>query len=59
MPWDHMPGLALATELGFVFEKQNGESYLPDKGIAPAWNGGLIVAPNKELLSQIQNLLFK
>ena len=59
MPWDHMPGLALASELGFVFEKQNGDAYMPDHNATSVWNGGLIVAPNKELLSQIQNLLFR
>jgi fructose-1,6-bisphosphatase/inositol monophosphatase family enzyme len=51
-PWDHLPGLAMAQELGFVFSKHDGSRYRPGDN-----TGGLIVAPNDEVSRAIRRLL--
>ena len=51
-PWDHLPGLVLAQELGFVFSKHNGSRYRPGDN-----SGGLIVAPNEGVIADIRRLL--
>lgn len=51
-PWDHLPGLLLATELGFVFAKHDGSAYEPGDN-----TGGLIVAPSRDRLDDIRGLL--
>ena len=43
-PWDHLPGLALVSALGFEHARHDGRPYLPH---APA--GGLLVAPKGRL----------
>lgn len=51
-PWDHLPGLAMAQEHGFVFSKHDGSSYRPGDN-----TGGLVVAPNDEVAGAIRRLL--
>ena len=51
-PWDHLPGLTMAQELGFVFSKHDGSPYRPGDN-----KGGLIVAPNDEVAGAIRRLL--
>jgi fructose-1,6-bisphosphatase/inositol monophosphatase family enzyme len=51
-PWDHLPGLALATELGFVFSKHDGSAYAPGDN-----EGGLVIAPSVEMSAEIRRLL--
>lgn len=51
-PWDHLPGLALVRELGFVFSKHDGNPYRPGDNA-----GGLIVAPNERVIADIRRLL--
>ncbi len=53
-PWDHLPGLAMAVEQGFVFSKHDGSPYRPGDN-----TGGLIVAPNDEVADAIRRLLLK
>ena len=51
-PWDHLPGLAMAQELGFVFSKHDGSRYRPGDN-----TGGLVVAPTDEIAGAIRRLL--
>ena len=51
-PWDHLPGLTMAQELGFVFSKHDGSSYRPGDN-----TGGLVVAPNDEVAAAVRQLL--
>jgi fructose-1,6-bisphosphatase/inositol monophosphatase family enzyme len=51
-PWDHLPGLAMAQELGFVFSKHDGSGYEPGDN-----TGGLVVAPNDEVAGAVRQLL--
>ena len=51
-PWDHLPGLTMAQELGFVFSKHDGSRYRPGDN-----TGGLIVAPNDEVGAAVRRLL--
>jgi fructose-1,6-bisphosphatase/inositol monophosphatase family enzyme len=53
-PWDHLPGLAMAQELGFVFSKHDGSRYRPGDNA-----GGLVVAPNDEVGGAIRRLLLE
>jgi fructose-1,6-bisphosphatase/inositol monophosphatase family enzyme len=51
-PWDHLPGLAMASELGFAFAKHDGTAYRPGDN-----TGGLIVASNADVIADIRRLL--
>lgn len=51
-PWDHLPGLTMAQELGFVFSKHDGSGYQPGDN-----TGGLVVAPNDEVVATVRQLL--
>ena len=51
-PWDHLPGLALASELGFVFSKHDGSPYRPGDNA-----GGLVIAPSEDAAADIRRLL--
>ena len=51
-PWDHLPGLALAAEQGFVFAKHDGTPYLPGDN-----TGGLLIAPDQQSWNEIHALL--
>ncbi len=51
-PWDHLPGLALASELGFVYSKHDGSTYLPGDS-----TGGLVIAPSEDAAADIRRLL--
>lgn len=51
-PWDHLPGLALATEHGFHFAKHDGSPYTAGDSA-----GGLLVAPSREAWAKIHSLL--
>jgi fructose-1,6-bisphosphatase/inositol monophosphatase family enzyme len=51
-PWDHLPGLMMAVEQGFVFSKHDGSLYRPGDN-----TGGLIVAPNDEVAREIREVL--
>lgn len=52
MPWDHVPGLALLSELGFSYTKHNGTPYMP-------WDtdGGLMIGP-KAQQAELRQLFF-
>jgi fructose-1,6-bisphosphatase/inositol monophosphatase family enzyme len=52
MPWDHTPGLALASELGFAYTKHDGSPYHP-------WHtdGGLMIGP-KDMQMELRRLFF-
>jgi len=54
MPWDHLPGLMLCGELGFVATKQDGSPYYPGD-----ITGGLLVASGAAALAQVQARLFQ
>jgi fructose-1,6-bisphosphatase/inositol monophosphatase family enzyme len=51
-PWDHLPGLMMAVEQGFVFSKHDGSRYRPGDN-----TGGLVVAPNDDVARAIRQLL--
>lgn len=51
-PWDHLPGLAMVSELGFVFSKHDGSRYIPGDNV-----GGLVVAPSAEVADAIRRQL--
>lgn len=51
-PWDHLPGLTMVIEQGFVFSKHDGGSYKPGDNV-----GGLIVAPTAEVADAIRRQL--
>ncbi len=51
-PWDHLPGLALAGELGFVYSKHDGSAYRPGDN-----SGGLVIAPSEDVAAEIRHLL--
>ena len=51
-PWDHIPGLAMAAELGFHFAKHDGSPYRPGDN-----SGGLLIAPDRESFAAIRALL--
>lgn len=51
-PWDHLPGLALASELGFVYAKHDGSAYRPGDN-----TGGLVIAPSEDVIADIRRLL--
>jgi fructose-1,6-bisphosphatase/inositol monophosphatase family enzyme len=51
-PWDHLPGLTMAIEQGFVFSKHDGSGYRPGDN-----TGGLVVAPNVEVAAAVRQLL--
>lgn len=51
-PWDHLPGLAIAAELGFHYAKHDGSPYRPGDN-----EGGLLVAPNPQTWMAIRDTL--
>ena len=51
-PWDHIPGLAMAAELGFRFAKHDGSPYRPGDN-----SGGLLIAPDRDSWAAIKALL--
>lgn len=51
-PWDHLPGLAMLSGLGFVWSKHDGTPYRPGDN-----TGGLLVAPDAASLSEIRRVL--
>ena len=51
-PWDHLPGLAIALEQGFVYSKHDGSAYRPGDN-----SGGLVVAPSAEIAADIRRIL--
>lgn len=53
MPWDHLPGLMMASELGFHYAKWDGSPYLPGDT-----QGGLLISPTRESWQEIKEILF-
>ncbi len=51
-PWDHLPGLAIATELGLSYTKHDGTQYLPGDN-----RGGLIVGHDPDHIVAIRSIL--
>lgn len=51
-PWDHLPGLAMATELGFHYARHDGTPYLPGDN-----TGGLLVATDRNRWNEIKSVL--
>jgi fructose-1,6-bisphosphatase/inositol monophosphatase family enzyme len=51
-PWDHLPGLAMAEELGFHYARHDGTPYRPGDN-----TGGLLVAPDRARWNEIKSLL--
>lgn len=51
-PWDHLPGLAMAAELGFHYARHDGTPYRPGDN-----TGGLLVAPDRERWTEIKSVL--
>ena len=51
-PWDHLPGLAMATELGFHYAQHDGAPYLPGDN-----TGGLLVAPDRDRWNAIRSVI--
>jgi fructose-1,6-bisphosphatase/inositol monophosphatase family enzyme len=51
MPWDHLPGLAMLSMLGFHYTKQDGSAYR-----AGDTSGGIVVAPDKQSCDDIRRL---
>ncbi len=51
-PWDHLPGLAMVKEQGFVFSKHDGGRYKPGDN-----TGGLVIAPTDEVAAAIRDQL--
>lgn len=54
MPWDHMPGLAILSALGFMYAKHDGRDYLSDF----EWQGGLLIAPQQSDWQALRDILF-
>ncbi len=52
MPWDHLPGLAMLSMLGFAYCKHDGSAYVPGDT-----TGGLIIAPNQPMLDEIREMV--
>ena len=52
MPWDHLPGLAMLSTLGFAYCKHDGSPYA-----AGDTDGGLIIAPNVQMLQDIRTIV--
>jgi fructose-1,6-bisphosphatase/inositol monophosphatase family enzyme len=52
MPWDHVPGLALVSELGFAFSRHDRSPYMP-------WHtsGGILVTPKSAAQDKIRTAL--
>jgi fructose-1,6-bisphosphatase/inositol monophosphatase family enzyme len=51
-PWDHLAGLTLASELGFVYSKHDGSAYRPGDNA-----GGLVIAPSVHVAADIRRQL--
>jgi fructose-1,6-bisphosphatase/inositol monophosphatase family enzyme len=51
-PWDHLPGLAIATELGLAYCKHDGTAYVPGDN-----RGGLLVGHDDAQLSALRDCL--
>lgn len=51
-PWDHLPGLAILSALGFHAAKHDGSPYRPGDN-----TGGLLVAPDERSFGEIKALL--
>lgn len=51
-PWDHLPGLALAEEQGYVYARHDGSPYRPGDN-----SGGLLIAPDAARWRDIRALL--
>lgn len=51
-PWDHLPGLAMLTELGFHYARHDGSPYRPGDN-----TGGLLVAPDRTSWAEIRSVL--
>lgn len=53
MPWDHLPGLMLAAELGHAYAKWDGSPYQPGDT-----KGGLLVSPGPASWQKVRDILF-
>ena len=51
-PWDHLPGLAILSALGFHYARHDGTPYRPGDNA-----GGLLVAPSLDALAAIRRAL--
>lgn len=51
-PWDHLPGLAILSTLGFHAARHDGSPYRPGDN-----TGGLLVAPDEGSFEEIKRLL--
>jgi fructose-1,6-bisphosphatase/inositol monophosphatase family enzyme len=51
-PWDHLPGLAIASELGLTYGKYDGTTYLPGDN-----RGGLLVGHGDAQLATLRACL--
>lgn len=51
-PWDHLPGLAMAAELGFHYARHDGTPYRPGDN-----TGGLLIAPDRSRWTEIKSVL--
>ncbi len=54
MPWDHLPGLAMLSTLGYAYCKHDGSPY-----VAGDTEGGLIIAPNQQTLHDIRAIVMR
>ncbi len=53
-PWDHLPGLAMVSELGFAFSTHDGSRYRPGDNM-----GGLVIAPTDAVAAAIRRELLE
>ncbi len=51
-PWDHLPGLAIVSELGFHYARLDGSAYAPGDN-----TGGLLVASHAEIWTELRDAL--
>jgi fructose-1,6-bisphosphatase/inositol monophosphatase family enzyme len=51
-PWDHLPGLAILSALGFRYGRHDASAYRPGDN-----TGGLLVAPSAEAFDTIRSVL--
>lgn len=51
-PWDHLPGLAMASELGFHYARHDGTPYQPGDN-----TGGLLVATDRDRWNDIKSVI--
>lgn len=53
MPWDHLPGVLIATEAGAYAARLDGSAYRPHHA-----DGGLLLAPDRESWQELRREVF-